>query len=508
MSRKLLQGGTILNRYRIEKIIGVGGFGVTYLAMEPVHRQYVAIKEYFPKKLASRQTGNTIVASSSREDQRVFKWGLKRFIDEAKVLARLDHPSIIKVQRYFELHGTAYLVMDYCDGIPLDKYVEEGAELSPGRVIKIFMALINALEHVHQHGIIHGDLKPSNILLRSDGIPVLIDFGSARQELMRLAVGQVSDGYSPPEFYETSDNIGPWSDIYGLAATFYRLITGVKVPVASERSKSDYYTPISTSIYNNYNERFLELIDTSLKLKSSERPQSIASLKRLVPEGLTFSDNSKSHRKLLRDEPSPWLLVNGLSNWRPAAVVVMVLIFLGAIFFKFNKKAEDHGVTDFEQPKVQPIQIDESSTSNTDAPVLVSNRSTTLSSLNSVFSQELAYLSRSSTSNEISFHSVPKSEQNDRSLQYVFSEIHKQMIAIEERKDFFYNKSSDEFVYKNLMLAGVTKLTFIGNETKCSINALGPPAGYCWKSSKDYKCQFIDLPEKYTHICISSISVK
>ncbi len=266
MSRKLLPAGTILNRYRIESIIGEGGFGVTYLAMEPVKQSYVAIKEYFPKRFANRQGGSTIVPNRSIEDQRVFKWGLKRFLDEAKVLARLDHPSIIKVQRYFELHGTAYLVMDYCDGKPLDKYVDEGTGVSSRRIFQIFTALINALEHVHQQGIIHGDLKPSNILVRSDGTPVLLDFGSARQEMLRMAVGQVSDGYSPPEFYGTSDKIGPWSDIYGLAATFYRLITGVKVPVATDRTSSDSYTSASTLITDGYSAKFLELIDNSLNL--------------------------------------------------------------------------------------------------------------------------------------------------------------------------------------------------------------------------------------------------
>ena len=300
MSRKILTSGSILNRYRIENIIGAGGFGVTYLAMEPVQETYVAIKEYFPKRFASRKGGNTVIPNNSIEDQRIFKWGLKRFLDEAKVLARLDHPNIVKVQRYFELHGTAYLVMEYCDGKSLDNFVEDGALVSPRRVFQIYESLINALEHVHQQGIIHGDLKPSNILVRPDGTPVLLDFGSARQEMLRMVVGQVTDGYSPPEFYGTLDKIGPWSDIYGLAATFYRLITGIKVPAATDRAKSDSYTPVSTLIADGYSIKFLKLIDDSLKLATSDRPQSIASLKHLLPDSSNFSNGHINDKNIHR----------------------------------------------------------------------------------------------------------------------------------------------------------------------------------------------------------------
>lgn len=504
MSRKLLPAGTILNRYRIESIIGEGGFGVTYLAMEPVKQSYVAIKEYFPKRFANRQGGSTIVPNRSIEDQRVFKWGLKRFLDEAKVLARLDHPSIIKVQRYFELHGTAYLVMDYCDGKPLDKYVDEGTGVSPRRIFQIYTALINALEHVHQQGIIHGDLKPSNILVRSDGTPVLLDFGSARQEMLRMAVGQVSDGYSPPEFYGTSDKIGPWSDIYGLAATFYRLITGVKVPVATDRTSSDSYTSASTLITDGYSAKFLELIDNSLKLATSERPQSIASLRRLLPDSANLSNRYKAFKDLRGEQSRVEYVSSPTFNWKPAAIALGIIILFWGGFAVLNPTSEESREAE-PASKVSPIQIEESP-AFTESPVTTSKSASPTPVTNPALQQALTYLSKVSSSSDISWYSIPQTEQAVRSFRYVMSEIHKQFDSAEERKAITYNKNNDELLIKNFSLGDIKTLGFTATDAKCNNGPIGPAAGSCRRFGKDFKCQFIDLPVKYENTCLSSFS--
>lgn len=507
MSRKLLSAGTILNRYRIERILGEGGFGVTYLAIEPVQQHYVAIKEYFPKRLANREGGITIVPNRLVEDQRVFKWGLKRFLDEARVLARLDHPSIIKVQKYFELHGTAYLVMDYCHGKPLDKFIAEGKGVSPRRVFQIYTTLLNALEYVHQQGIIHADLKPSNVFVRSDGVPVLLDFGSARQEMLRMAVGQVSDGYSPPEFYETSENIGPWSDIYGLGATFYRLITGSKVPLATDRVKLDTYFPAAKNIIGGYSGKFLELIDSSLKLKIAERPQSIVSIKRLLPDILSFSSRSSSDNDSGSEQYRSEYSNLPLFNWKFVLIGFFVLIAASLIFYEFNYRSVEITVLKSDT-KILPIQIEESPALVPESPALISKGTAPLSLENSTFKQELLNLSKVSSSFEISWYSLPKSEQTDRSLRYIFSEIHKQLIAAEEGKDISYNKNSGEWIYKNISLGEIKKLSFSGSDTKCTISTLGPSGGTCSRFNNVFKCQFNDLPERYTYLCLSSVSLK
>jgi serine/threonine protein kinase len=506
MSRKLLPKGTILNRYRIEGIIGEGGFGVTYLAMNPIKESYVAIKEYFPKLFANRLNGNTIVPNRSIEDQRFFKWGLKRFLDEAKALARLDHLNIIKVQKYFEFNGTAYLVMEYCDGKSLDKFVDDGEGVTPRRIYEIYTALINALEHVHHHGIIHGDLKPSNILVRSDGTPVLLDFGSARQEMMRMAVGQVSDGYSPPEFYGTSDNIGPWSDIYGLAATFYRLITSSKMPIATERAKSDSYTHASSFIAEGYNAKFLELIDNSLHLTPSERPQSIASLKRLLPDSASFSNRSKVIKDLRGGPPSLKYPSSSSFNWKPLGIALGILILLWGGFVAFNHKSyAPHEVKPVAKPL--PILLEELPIVSESPPTLL-NSSIQVTAIKPKFQQELSYLSKVSTSLEISWYSIPRTEQAVSSFKYVMNEIYKQFYLADERKAGSYNKSRDELLVRNFSLGEIKTLTLTGSDAKCNDDTIGPAVGSCRKSGKDFKCQFLDLPVQYERSCLTAFSLQ
>lgn len=506
MSRKLLPVGTILNRYRIEGIIGEGGFGVTYLAMEPVQQSFVAIKEYFPKRFANRQGSSSILPNSSIEDQRVFKWGLKRFLDEAKVLARLDHPSIIKVQRFFELHGTAYLVMDYCEGKPLDKYVDEGTVGSPRRVFQIYTALINALEHVHQQGIIHGDLKPSNIMVRSDGTPVLLDFGSARQEMLRIAVGQVSDGYSPPEFYGTSGKVGPWSDIYGLAATFYRLITGVKVSVATDRTSLDSYTSATTLVTDGYSPKFLELIDNSLKLTTSERPQSIASLRRLLPGSENFSNRHKADKDLRVEQSVLEYASSSTFNWKPVAIALGILILFWGGFAALNRTTEESREAEF-APRVSPIQIEESPLV-AESPAKTSRSFSPTQVANPDLQQALTYLVKVSTSSEISWHSIPQTEQAGRSFRYVMSEISKQLDLADERKAMTYNKNTDELLIRNFSIGGIKTLGFTATDAKCNMSPIGPAAASCRQYGKDFKCRYKDLQVKYENTCLSAFSLQ
>jgi serine/threonine protein kinase len=395
--------------------------------------------------------------------------------------------------------------MDYCDGKPLDKYVDEGTGVSPRRIFQIYTALINALEHVHQQGIIHGDLKPSNIMVRSDGIPVLLDFGSARQEMLRIAVGQVSDGYSPPEFYGSSVKVGPWSDIYGLAATFYRLITGVKVSVATDRTSLDSYISATTLVTEGYSTKFLELIDNSLKLPTSERPQSIASLRRLLPGSESFSNRPKADKDLRVEQ----LLEHASSstfNWKPLAIALGIIILFWGGFAALNRTTEESRETE-SAPKVSPIQIEES-------PLVAESPATSSRSFspkpvaNPDFQQALTYLAKVSTSSEISWHSIPQTEQAVRSLRYVMSEIKKQLISADERKEMTYNKNTDELLIRNFSIGDIKMLGFTATDVKCNMSPIGPAVASCRKYGKDFKCQYIDLPVKYENTCLSAFSLQ
>lgn len=245
MSRKILSTGVVVQGYRIEGVLGRGGFGITYLATELDSMSSVAIKEFFPKNYATRQNGNTIRSNAGDECRKIFGWGLRGFLEEAKVLARLNHPNVISVKKFFEVNGTAYFVMDYCDGKSLERQAEHLDHISPSVVFKVFDGVLSGLEHVHQFGIIHGDLKPANIFIKNTSDPVLLDFGSARHELIRNYFRQVSDGYSPPEQYAEKARLGSWTDIYGLGATFYKILTS-NPPQMLMRELSE--TPLSLAL--------------------------------------------------------------------------------------------------------------------------------------------------------------------------------------------------------------------------------------------------------------------
>jgi len=518
MSRKLLPVGTILNRYRIEGIIGEGGFGVTYRALEPVHQEYVAIKEYFPKLYANRGSDNTITPNRAIEYQRIFKWGLKRFLDEARVLARLDHPNIIVIKKYFELHGTAYLVMEYCEGKPLDRFVDEDAGVSPRRIFQIFTALINALEHVHQHGIIHGDLKPSNILVRTDGIPVLLDFGSARQELFRIAVGQVSDGYSPPEFYSSSDKIGPWSDIYGLGATFYKLITGMKVPVATDRAVSDTYAGSTMLIKDGYSLKFLEMIESSLKLTASERPQTISSLRRMLPDSGEFSNRKQLVKHLIGEAAAREYTHQSTFTWKPAVILLTAVILGIIIYFFVNQSAEK--LSQPEVSKVAPVLIDNEPIAIELSGVCLKNNvgkqgcvdarsigSKPMSSPlnNSTLQQAVSYVAGLSSTPQISWYSIPETELATRALKLVMIEIDKQFATAIERKTYTFNNS--DYFFKNMNLYEIKTITFTATDSKCNYRSIGPTAIICNRVGRDFKCRFLEFVGKYENICLSAFSL-
>ena len=290
-NRKSLPNGHELLSYKIESVLGAGGFGITYLATDTNLNRAVAIKEYFPEQLASRDENGRIDATSEQESK-AFVWGRERFLKEGQILARFSNPNIVSVLDFFELHNTSYMVMEYESGESLKSIIREGRRLSETDVLEVLLPLLRSLARFHNEGFIHRDIKPANILIRRDGTPVLLDFGSARQTVSgeRLSLTSlVSPGYAPVEQYsDKGAHQGPWTDIYALGATFYHLLTGRMPATAMERTASlhegtDPLTPASVLARGAYSEELLKAIDVSMKLMEHERPRSVSELLELLP---------------------------------------------------------------------------------------------------------------------------------------------------------------------------------------------------------------------------------
>ena len=282
--RQALPRGDIVKGYRLLQVLGVGGFGVTYLG-EDIHAgKLVAIKEYFPNEFAVRE-GKRVVPKSSADGED-FDWGLRRFVDEAKTLARLKHPNIVEVLDSFESNSTAYIGMRYEEGLPLNRLLQESGPLSESLLKKILLPLADGLQEVHAAGYLHRDIKPSNVYVRrADESPVLLDFGSARQALgrrSRTLTAVVSPGYSPPEQYETDGEQGAWSDVYALAALCRWAITGQKPVVSLRRlrmrlsGQPDPMPSLEMMATGECTASFLGAVDWGLRLEVQERPQSVA----------------------------------------------------------------------------------------------------------------------------------------------------------------------------------------------------------------------------------------
>ena len=299
-----LPQGHRLQEYELVRVLGFGGFGMTYLGFDHNLDKAVAIKEYLPSDIATR-TADHSVAPQASDFCGDFQWGLDRFLDEARTLARFDHRHIIKVHRFFEAHGTAYIVMEYAEGETLSAYLERKGTLSEAELKGILYPLLDGLEVVHGADFLHRDIKPGNIVLRDrDGSPVLLDFGAARQAIgvkSRSVTSIVTPGYAPIEQYSSRGDQGPWTDIYALGGMCYRALTGQVPDDATDRVRNDPLIPVAECCAGQASREFLSAIDMALSVDEGDRPQSVGAWRTALEAGSASLQEHRQEETTRRD---------------------------------------------------------------------------------------------------------------------------------------------------------------------------------------------------------------
>ena len=283
-----LPNGHLLEEYTITRQLSLGGFSIVYLATDAAGTR-VAIKEYLPNSLALRAEGE-IKPQITPEHQSAFRYGMKCFFEEGRALARLSHPNVIRVLNFFRANDTVYLVMEYERGRTLQEFIQtHKGEMTERFIRGVFTRMLNGLREVHSNKLLHLDLKPSNIYLRSDNTPVLIDFGAARQTLSSdqpMLKPMYTPGFASPEHYGSRKDLGPWSDIYSVGASMYACLAGNAPQAANERYQKDTLAPAMMRWEGEYSDRLLEIIDWCLNLNHYYRPQSVFALQKALVEAI------------------------------------------------------------------------------------------------------------------------------------------------------------------------------------------------------------------------------
>jgi Protein kinase domain/Domain of unknown function (DUF4384) len=285
--RNVLTAGTRVDEFEILELIGEGGFGIVYLAHDHALQRRVALKEYLPASLASR-TGKLTVTVLSERDATTFEQGLRSFVNEARLLAQFDHPSLVKVYRFWEANGTAYMVMPYYDGPTLREALRRLVAPPDEYSLKRLLSdLLDALAVLHAAHCVHRDIAPDNILVLPGGRPLLLDFGAARRVIgdrgQALTV-ILKPGYAPVEQYADTATMeqGPWTDIYALAAVAHFAIMGQPPPASVARMISDPLEPLSVKAGARYSAAFLSALDRALAVRPEDRPRDTDAMRALL----------------------------------------------------------------------------------------------------------------------------------------------------------------------------------------------------------------------------------
>jgi serine/threonine protein kinase len=299
----MLPVGFCLGEFEITKVLGEGGFGIVYLADDHSLGRRVALKEFMPSSLAQR-VGGTQVSVKSERHRETFEAALKSFVNEARLLAQFDHPSLVKVYRFWEANGTAYMAMPFYEGITLkDELKAMGAPPDENWLRELLEPLSEALAVIHAEKCYHRDIAPDNvILLKGSNRPLLLDFGAARRvigDMTQALTVILKPGYAPVEQYAEVPGMkqGPWTDVYALAAVVYYAITGKTPPTSVGRLMNDHYVPMMQVGAGRYSPGFLAAIDRALIVRPEQRTQSIADLRRDLGMEANVPDPAKTQRR-------------------------------------------------------------------------------------------------------------------------------------------------------------------------------------------------------------------
>jgi Protein kinase domain len=302
-----LPPGTRLRNYELISVLGQGAFGITYLARDTLLGRELAIKEYLPSSLAVREGGTTVVPRSTQlaED---FVWGRERFLDEARTLVTLDSvPGVVRVYDYLEANGTAYMVMALARGETLEQRLKREGSLPAPIIERLLHQLLDGLEQVHATGFLHRDIKPANIILDAKNNPTLIDFGASRASMAGRTTAMTAvftPRYAAAEQH-TSDEQGPWTDIYGLSVTLYCAVAGRPPPTAVERILNDRYQPLTELRPTDFPHEMLRGIDAGLAVRAADRPQSIAAWRPSFASNQEWPDDATVVDRRLRRTAEP-----------------------------------------------------------------------------------------------------------------------------------------------------------------------------------------------------------
>jgi len=282
VTNQALPSGYQLLNYRIDRQISRGGFSIVYRAFDDAGAP-VAIKEYLPSSLVLRTDGD-IVRASSAENLTSFRYGMKCFFEEGRALAKINHPNVVRVLNFFRANETVYMVMRYERGRTLQQQIQLRQDQMSERLVRhVFMHLLNGLREVHTHKLLHLDIKPANVYLRTDGSPVLLDFGAARQTLTtsrpKLAP-MYTPGFAAPEMYRRDGTLGPWTDIYAIGACIYACMQGYPPNDAPQRIEKDRLALSLSRLRNVYSDNLIEVTEWCMSLDPLSRPQSVFALQK------------------------------------------------------------------------------------------------------------------------------------------------------------------------------------------------------------------------------------
>ena len=336
-----LPPGTRFEEYRLDAVLGAGGFGITYRAYDAHLDMFVAIKEYLPGEFAARTEASTVVPKSNTDAQDYY-WGLTRFLDEARTLARFNHPHLNQVHRFFESNGTAYMVLEYIQGETLADRLSREPHLEEEPLQRLLDEVLSGLAVMHEAGYVHRDIKPGNLMLRAeDGSAVVLDFGAARQ-----AVGQrskpitsiLTPGYAPIEQYDSkADDVGPWSDIYALGMVAYRCLSGLgdsELPDAVTRGRTQRkgqidLLPAVEAGKGRYSSKLLEAIDWAMEVDEGDRPQSVEAWRQALAGGSRRKSPTKSVRKTAAKPAKGAATERAGMSWSSVALTLVIMALLG-----------------------------------------------------------------------------------------------------------------------------------------------------------------------------------